>query len=101
MKNKPPDAIRAELLAWDDTCTALGITVRSPSPVLSLCRKLIETGHDPAAPLDAYRGSTLALRVKSIGQAAQLEVNADGTGFWQRAKARAAPPMRSFSEAAE
>jgi hypothetical protein len=30
----------------------LGITVRSGSPVLALCRKLVEAGRDPAAPLD-------------------------------------------------
>ena len=33
--------IRAELSS-DSYATALGVTVRSPSPVLALCKKLIE-----------------------------------------------------------
>jgi hypothetical protein len=49
--------IRAELVG-DDACTALGKTVKSPSPVLALCRKLVDAGHDPATPLEAYRGAT-------------------------------------------
>jgi hypothetical protein len=97
-RRRPGRAIRADL-EGDDTCPALGVTVRSSSPVLALCRQLADAGHDPTTPLEAYRGNTLALRVKSIGQTAQLEVNADGTGFWQRAKARAAPPMRPNLEA--
>ena len=63
-------AIRADLKG-DDSCTALGLAVRSPSPVRALCRKLIDAGHDPATPLEAYRGDALVLRVKSIGQAAE------------------------------
>jgi len=42
---------RAELVG-DDSCSALGITVRSSSPVLALCRKLVDAGHDPATPLE-------------------------------------------------
>jgi len=57
--------IRAELS--DDTCSALGITAKADAPVLALCRKLVDAGHDPATPLEVYRGDTLALRVKSIG----------------------------------
>src|SRR5262249_39666935 len=41
---------RAELRG-DDICDACGITVRSSAPVLALCRKLIEAGHDPPGPL--------------------------------------------------
>ena len=55
---------------------------RSPSPVLALCRKLIEgSTYGSSAPLDAYRGNTLCLRVLGIGEAAGLEVNGGGTGF--------------------
>jgi hypothetical protein len=80
--------IRADL-SGDDTCTALGITLRSGSPVLVLCRKLVEIGHDPATPMDVYRGSTLALRVRSIGEAAGLQVASHSRGFirapqWRR-----------------
>src|SRR5262249_62240646 len=84
--------IRAALSG--DTCTALGITAQSPSPVLMLCRQLVEAGHDPATPLDAYRGETLALHVRSIGEAAGLEVNGEGTGFRPRSQPGRQPPVR-------
>jgi len=93
--------IRAELVGDDDACTALGIRVKSPSPVLALCRKLVDAGHDPATPLEAYRGATLALRVKSIGRAAGLEVSPRGVGFVRQPDSRRAPPMRYFQKAAE
>ena len=94
------EVIRAEL-AWDDTCTALGIIVRSPSPILALCRKLVDAGHDPAAPLEAYRDSTLALRIRSIGEAAGLEVASHGAGFIRAAKRRRASLVSPIAEAAE
>ena len=79
-----------------NTCTALGVVVTDNAPVLALCRRLIEAGHDPASPLHAYRGSVLALRVRSIGEGAKLEVNSQGSGFILRpARApRAASPVR-------
>jgi hypothetical protein len=77
--------IRAEL-SGADTCSASGITAQSPSPVLALCRKLIDAGHNPATPLEAYRGDVLALRIRSIGEAARLEINGEGTGFRPRSK---------------
>src|SRR5438094_637985 len=82
-------AIRAQL-SGDDTAGALGITVRSPSPVLALCRKLVDAGYDPSASLEACRGDSLALRVKSIGQAAQLKVDVAPSGrpFFKRDKSR-------------
>ena len=43
--------IRAELSS-DNYATALGVTVRSPSPVLALCKKLIEVStYAPETPL--------------------------------------------------
>jgi hypothetical protein len=69
-------AIRADPIG-SDTCIALGLAINSSSPVLALCRALV---HDTAIALDAYRG-VLCLRVRSIGDAAALEVNARGTGF--------------------
>jgi hypothetical protein len=69
-------------LSSDSIATALGITVRSASPVLAMCRKLIECStYAHETPLNAYRGKTLSLRVRSIGEAAQLEINGEGTGF--------------------
>src|SRR5262245_58281089 len=68
-------------LASYNTNTACGVTVRSPAPVLALCRRLIEAGHDPRSRLEAYRGSTLCLSVRSIGEAAALQIGGDGVGF--------------------
>jgi hypothetical protein len=97
------EAIRAELTK-SDIATAEGITVKAESPVLALCRKLIDVGYDPSTPLEAYRNGTLALRVKSIGQAAGLRVTADKTGcpiFKREEITAGALPMRSFRQAAE
>jgi hypothetical protein len=85
--------IHAEL-AWSDTATACGIAVRSSTPVLALCRKLIEAGHDPDRPMQVWRGPVLCLHVRSIGEAANLEINGHGTGFKVRHKGDGAPPVR-------
>ena len=90
--------LRAEL-AGDDSCNALGITVKSSSPVLALCRMLIEAGHDPASGLEVYRGDVLALRVRSIGDGAKLQVNSHSTGFEPRLERRAAPPSAQTAPA--
>jgi hypothetical protein len=76
--SKPPiprtqDAIRAELIG-SDTCTAEGSAARGYAPVLALCRTLIEVGFDPWRRLHAYRGDTLCLIVRSIGEGARLTV---------------------------
>ena len=55
--------IRAELIG-SDRCSALGTTARGATPVLGLCRLLVEAGLDPITPLEAWRGSTLCLRVR-------------------------------------
>jgi hypothetical protein len=85
--------IRAELTGGD-TCSAAGITVKSPTPVLEMCRKLIAAGHDPGLPLDAYRGATVCLHVRSIGEAAALEIASRGTGFVARRERGAGPRRR-------
>lgn len=68
----------------DDKCEAAGIAVQGNAPTLILCRALLKAGLDPDSALEVYRGTTLALRVRSIGEAALLEVNAKGTGFHVR-----------------
>jgi hypothetical protein len=73
-------SIRAVIIARDQ-CEALGHKVRAAAPLLALCRELIEAGHDPACQLRAYRDGVLALRVRSIGEAAQLSIRGDGVGF--------------------
>jgi hypothetical protein len=92
--------LRAELTG-SDMAAAAGITVRAGSPVLVLCRKLVEAGHDPSTPLEAYRGHTLALRVKSIGRAAGLEVNSSGAGLKPVREPRRALLVSQIAEAAE
>ena len=86
--------VRAEL-AWDDHATAYGIVARGSSPVLKLCRLLVDAGHDPSTPLEAWRNGVLCLRVRSIGEAAGLELNGDGTGFRPIRKPDAASPIDS------
>jgi hypothetical protein len=71
-----PTPTRAELSGG--RCSAVGITANGNAPVLALCRRLIEAGHDPTLPLEAYRGMTLCLRVRSIGEGARLTVH-EGT----------------------
>ena len=86
-------AIRAEL-AGSDSASALGLVAISSSPVLALCRLLVEAGHDPGTPMTCCRGDVGSLRIRSIGEAAQLEINGPGTGFCHRARLSIAPPMR-------
>ena len=81
-------------LSGSDTATALGITAQSGSPVLELCSKLNEAGHDPHLPLHVYRGATLTLIVTSIGAAARLEVHPTGTHFVRRIDRRTGPYVR-------
>lgn len=77
------DLIRAEIVG-DECASAFGYTVRSPSPVLALCRDLVEGGAFPHEPLEAWRGGILCLRIRSIGEAAGLEVSPHGVGFRKR-----------------
>jgi hypothetical protein len=79
-QSTPSTILRAELIG-SDTCIALGLVINSSSPVLAMCRALVIAGHDPGSQFEAYRGDVLCLRVRSIGDAAAVEVNARGTGF--------------------
>src|SRR5215469_15190759 len=91
LSNTTIQAARAELIG--SACSALGITARGTTPVLALCRLLVEAGHDPATPLEAWRGSTLCLRIRRIGEAAQLEPSPRGVGFVRRPGVRGRPPI--------
>jgi hypothetical protein len=82
-------------LSDSDVCAALGIKIQSPSPLLDLCRALVEAGVDPDTPLEAYRGKVMCLRVRSIGEAAQLRIGTDGVGFKSIPAVATASPMRS------
>jgi hypothetical protein len=84
-----PPSLRAELIG-SDSATALGVEAHGPSPVLVLCRALIASGVEPSTSLAAYRGDTLALKVRAIGEAAGLEVAPHGVGFIRAPKRRRA-----------
>jgi len=73
-------SIRAVIIAADQ-CETAGHKVRAAAPVLALCRELVEAGQDPACQLHVYRKGVLALRVRSIGEAARLSIRGDGVGF--------------------
>ena len=75
-KHAMAEIIHAEL-SGSDTCTAEGYTIRANAPVLALCRKLVDVGYDPTRPLHAYRGNTLCLKIRSIGEGAKLAVRED------------------------
>jgi hypothetical protein len=92
-------AIRAVLIG-DDRCAALGIAVQSSSPVLSLCRRPLDAGHDPTTPMQVFRGDTLALTVRSIGEAARLRIGSHGVGFERDPECGAGLPMRRPDRAA-
>jgi len=72
--------IHAVIIAADQ-CEAVSHKVRASAPVLALCRELVEAGHDPACQLHVYRKGVLALRIRSIGEAARLTIRGDGVGF--------------------
>jgi len=94
---KPPQVIRGELLG-SNRCLPAGYVTRGTTPILAMCRRLIEADYDPTTPLHCYRGETLCLLVRSIGEAATLEPNSGGTCFTRRrirrrTTVRAAPPV--------
>jgi hypothetical protein len=95
---KPSGAITA-VIAGCNNCTALGLTAQSSAPVIALCRRLVDADHDPALPMHVYRGDTLALIVRSIGAAANLEIHGTGTHFVGRRDRRIAPPIASTAPA--
>ena len=77
--------IRATLIG-SDHCEVDGIVARGHAPVLGLCRALLAAGYDPRRPLHAYRGDTVALRIRSIreGAAYTVEDNRRGTPSFRR-----------------
>jgi Fe2+ transport system protein FeoA len=71
--------VRAELVD-DNICTAQGLTVTSPSPILAMCRRLIEVGVDPGSALHVYRSDVLAISVVNIAIGARLTIKTAGNG---------------------
>jgi hypothetical protein len=71
--------ICAELIG-SSRCDAEGLSARGYAPVFQLCRELVAAGFNPACSLEAWRGETLCLRVRSIGEGARLTVEDDSRG---------------------
>src|SRR4051812_41055440 len=83
----------------DRRCEALGISASGYSPALALCRELLAAGISPDAALDIHRNGVLALRIRTIGEAARLTVedNENGSPRFRLARPSrrgAVPPMR-------
>jgi hypothetical protein len=93
LAQRDPNAIHARLIGSDE-CRAEGYIYKSSSPVLGLCRLLVSVGFDPTCGMEAYRGSILCLKIRSIGEAARLEINGHGSGFCAFPERRTAPPVR-------
>jgi hypothetical protein len=75
--------IRAELTG-DTLASGDDLVAGSSSPVIELCQMLINAGYSPSTPMEVYRGDTLCLHVRSIGEAAGLRVSSHGVGFIKR-----------------
>jgi hypothetical protein len=67
-------------LIGDDTAQAGDTVCRGRSPVFALCRALLAAGAHQESRLECYRGTTLALTVKSIGRGAKLIVKEPDRG---------------------
>jgi hypothetical protein len=89
---KPKSTAITAKLTGVDTIVALGVTTVSATPVLTLCAELVAADIDPESPLTVYRGNTLALIVRSIGEGANLEINARGTAFIHKSDRRRGSP---------
>ena len=61
-------------LIGNDTAQAGEIVARGRSPVFALCHALLAAGANPNSRLKCFRGSVLALTVKTIGIGAQLTI---------------------------
>ena len=88
--------IRAELAGT--RCSALGLTGTGNTP----CPALIEHGIPPDTPLEVYRGPVLALRGRTVGEGAQIEVrdNRYGAPVFRRVAPGEVPasPMRQTDD---
>jgi hypothetical protein len=94
-RNFPQAPIHATLIG-SDRCEAEGYTARGSAPVLALCRRLFAAGFDPGRPLHAYRGDTLSLVVRTIGEGAALTV-AEGSRDMPRFRRWKPMPYREGS----
>jgi hypothetical protein len=97
--SKDTQVLRAELIG-STICISAGVTVEGAAPVLALCRQLLANGLDADRALEVYRRGVLALRIRSITEAAVLEINAKGTDFVRRAVRTASPSELNLNKRA-
>jgi hypothetical protein len=71
---EPPVAeVRIDLIGSD--AAAFGDEVLTHrTPIFEWCRRLVARGYDPATPLVAYRVGRAAIRIRAIGEGAELTV---------------------------
>ena len=92
--------LRAELVGTNRCyCPAAGLCVCAETPILEMCRQLVKAGYWPGLRLDCYRGATLALTVRGIGEGATLKINSKGTGFERVSAVRMSPLVRQNTSA--
>ncbi len=75
----------------DTFASGEGFTIRSPSPVIGLCRALLAAGYASSLPMEVYRNDVLALKVRSIGEVATLEIH--GSRFMRPKGHTGGPPV--------
>lgn len=105
-KSSPPtrQASALHAILSGKRCAAAGVTAFGNSPALELCRALIKAGHDPDRPLHVFRGTKLALVIRSIREGAKLTVEDDARGtprfrLWRDRTCGAASPTRRHGQA--
>lgn len=84
--------IHAEIVG-SDTVIVGDMVVVCAAPIITICRELVARGADPAIAMLAFRSNQLAVKVRAIGEAAQLEINGKGSGFKHRATVGRASPI--------
>jgi hypothetical protein len=80
MNNNTLDPPLRGKLIGSHHCTASGHSATGAAPILALCRQLLAAGLNPDQALEVYRGATLAIRVRSIGEGARLTVKDNRLG---------------------
>jgi hypothetical protein len=86
-------------LIGDYTCHVGNLTTNADTPIFEMCRLLLLHGYTADRPLLVFRGSTLAVTVRTIREGARLAVNGKGSAFYRLRKVCIAPPVRKSARA--
>ena len=70
-----PEPIRARMIDAN-TCAAMGVTVTGLDPVRGLCKRLVNDGWDPDAPMKVWKGDKPWRWVTAIGHPEQVNLKA-------------------------